>query len=393
MSEQARRAGNLKEMNHAQFKAEMKKKERTLLEEAGLATNATATGDASNQNEIRVARPRLQLCTQFVYSEVGSFFSHVLPEDPEGESLAHQQNEELINKEVFDPQPPFDVDVLYSDLFRLLELLKPVTDGLASIGPLFAWSNPSASFILLFAFILICYYPWLFLVIIEGLTLRALVRGYYRRLAFDEHQRSLELSRARREAEARDSLQSKKQNNLLFRGVHNFKNILTGDDDDAPSAVNARSQGLFQRLNPLTTGSDGKALDAKDRSHMNGLVTHALNGMLITFGLRGSLAGYQMMLTGWCDMIEGLIKLVDWSDRETTKWITYGLAGLLVYSIFLPQKYLILLAGVYVLTMFTPPSKQLLSMILGLVQFLAIRRIRSTPIQPTSPRGAIIKRA
>jgi hypothetical protein len=381
LSEVARKAGNLKDMNKDLLKAELKRKDRALLEESG---GVAAAADALHPGEVRVARPRVQLELQYIYNESGSFFSHVLPSDDACPSLSATQNAELIPQEIFHPPPAFDVDILYSDLFRLLDLLKPMTDALAGIGPILWWTTPHISFLVLVAFIVVCEWPFMFLVLVEALALKGLLLSYLRRVVLDDQLKAEELLRVRMEHEASAALAAKKQN-VLYRGVHNLKNLWTGDDDDAPAALNARSQSLLQRLNPLTTAPDGKALDAKDRSHMNGLVTHALNGMLTTFGLRGNLAGYQSMLTGWCDMIERLRGYVDWHERATTKYVTIGLAVVLIYSIFCPQRYLILLAGGYVLTMFTPPSKQALASILGLVQYVAVRRSRANPPPPPAP--------
>jgi hypothetical protein len=73
------------------------------------------------------------------------------------------------------------------------------------------------------------------------------------------------------------------------------------------------------------------------------------------------------------------VDALTWKQRHITKWIAIGVGVLLVYSLLLPQRYLFLLAGAYVLTMFTPPSQAALRAILGAVQFWTLRQTKLTP--------------
>jgi len=398
LSMHAKKAANMRGMARAQAKEAMKRKDRSALEAATSpnaegASSPTATSAGTEEEdlvgglEVRVARPRIQLELQLIYNDAGMLSTLVLPlpDAPVPPRAASARQGELIPAAVFHPPPAFDIDVLYSDLFRLLNLLQPLLSALSAIGPLLFWHTPWQSFLALCTWLFVCTHPWSALVLVELGLLFVLARAFVERSWADYAMAQAEYSRVRREHLAARALAQRKKDNLLFRQAHNIRNLLTGHEDDASASVNAAmAQSVLGRLNSLvnpfhTDSVTGARLDASQQAHMNKLVTHTLNGLLVSLGLKGSLAQYQAMLTQLADLTQQAVDAISWKHKDITKWIAVGVAALLLYSLLLPQRYLFLLAGAYVLTMFTPPSRAALHAVMGGVQFLALRQAKTKP--------------
>ena len=292
LSLEAAKKDNMKDMKKNKLKQALKKKDREALDEAAQTDEAAKAAAAAN--DVRVARPRIQLEVQYVGAEAGEFATHLLPSDPSRPSLSVRKDATLIKKSQFEKVPAFDIDILYKDLFRFIALLQPITSFLMAIGPLLWWTTPWHSFLGLVVCVAVCQRPWLFLVLLELLALWGMARALVRRQWMEYDARATDFTRARREAVAQYNLAAKKKEHAIFRLAHNTKNLLTGHEDDATDSFNQNATSVFDKLNPFHTDSSGNALDASSQAGLNSVVTHTLNGLLISFGLKGSLYYYQV---------------------------------------------------------------------------------------------------
>ncbi|GAB5369967.1 hypothetical protein AAMO2058_001451600 [Amorphochlora amoebiformis] len=188
----------------------------------------------------------------------------------------------------------FDINVLYANLMELLTNIQPILDFFYDVHLTISWKDPYWSFQVLVVFILTCYHPWLLLVIIQLWLLR------YMLIKFLEN-----------EAKEEES----------YVEVHD------AHDDGTPIA------------------------DEEEVSL--GVAARPLQAFIGASGYERTLATVQNRLFDANATLNTLYGLFDWHTPAITVTIFKVICGTTLYCIMLPNHYLILLVGCYILLMYT----------------------------------------
>lgn len=298
-------------------------------------TKAKSPGHAAVTNESKEAglssksvlhtgqHSRVRLEVLYRFSKFGEFMSHF-----------------NIKKPAPVPQEDFNVDSLLGQGMRLIGLLGPLFAFFISVNLVLSWQQPALSMTVLLAFIFFCFNSWLFPVLLQLLLIYHITWQY--------------VYREWRKAESWD------------------KDVaVLGDENNVASSISIAPVSSSASSAAASTAAAVDPSNANPQQYLNSTLRGFLNTSLSAAGWREYLHYYQNLLKWVCDMIEYVQSLFAWKYPSTTRAILFILIASTLYSIYFTFAHVFLVAGVYVLTMWTVPSQLFMWLLFGLIRYLS----------------------